>query len=178
MKTLSSLFVKQNAGRTLRTVSVSASIGSSGFSLVEVAMALGIIAFSVMALIGLIPTGLSTFHKAVGLSVGTQIVQHVVADVQQSDFSQLSQQNTPLYFDDQGNQVASSKFLYEVNVVVNTPAGMPGGGTSPNLASVLIEVVRNPGKQALSYDAGHSVRQDSTRGIYVSRYSVLIAKNQ
>jgi uncharacterized protein (TIGR02598 family) len=157
----------------------------SGFSLVEVTLALGIVAFSMLTLLGLVPLGLTTFHKAINASVSSQIVQHVVTDFQQSDFSGLSQQNPILYFDDQANElnVATAGStppgaIYYVNVVVNTPALMPGGTPSANLASVIIEIVSNPGNQTLTYNSSHSVQQDVVHGIYVSRYSAFIAKNQ
>jgi len=46
--------------------------GEMGFSLVEVTLALGIVSFSVLTLVGMIPLGLTTFHKAVAASVGSQ----------------------------------------------------------------------------------------------------------
>lgn len=157
--------------------------GRSGFSLVEVTLALGMVAFSLLSLVSLVPMGLTTFHKAVNTSVSSQIVQHVVTDFQQTDFSALSQQNPLLYFDDQANELpatggAPSGTIYFVNVVVNTPTFVPGGTSSSNLASVIIEIVTNPGNRTLTYDANHSVQEDSTHGIYVSRYSAFIAKNQ
>jgi uncharacterized protein (TIGR02598 family) len=156
--------------------------GSSGFSLIEVTLALGIVAFSVITLVGLIPMGLTTFHKAVATSVSSQIVQQVVTDVQQTDFNQLLASNTqPLrYFDDQGNELSSATapgVVYNVNVVVNTPVGLTGGNSS-NLACLNIEIVSNPGHAALQKDAAQSIVQDTTHGIYVSRYSAFVAKNQ
>ena len=155
----------------------------SGFSLVEVTLALGMVTFSLLSLVSLVPMGLTTFHKAVNTSVSSQIVQHVVTDFQQTDFSALSQQNPVIYFDDQANELPStsgvpSGAVYYVNVVVNTPTIVPGGTISSNLASVIIEIVTNPGNRPLSYDANHYVLQDPTHGIYASRYSAFIAKNQ
>ncbi len=159
----------------------------AGFSLVEVTLALGIVAFSLLTLVGLIPMGLTTFHKAINTSVSSQIVQQVVTDVQQTDFSQFTVQNPLRYFDDQGNQIGTvanppsnglAGMVYQVNVIVNAPTQVPGGSSSSNLASVIIEIVSNPGNQALTYDSGHSVKQDPSHGIFVSRYSAFVAKNQ
>jgi len=164
--------------------------GGAGFSLVEVTLALGIVTFSVLTLVGLIPMGLTTFHKAVATSVSSQIVQQVVTDVQQTDFNQLvssSSQVTQLglrYFDDQGNELsgtAAQSAIYNVNVVVNTPVVLTGGSsTAPaNLACLNIEIVSNPGHMPLTYNSStKSVVQDATHGIYVSRYSAFVAKNQ
>ncbi len=129
--------------------------------------------------------GLATFHKAINTSTSAQIVQQVVSDYQQADFSDLNQQNPILYFDDQGDEltttgtgVTPTNAIYYVNVLVNTPAMVPGGVSSSNLASVIIEIATNPGNQALTYDSSHSVQQDTAHGIYVSRYPAFIAKNQ
>jgi len=160
--------------------------GSSAFSLIEVTLALGIVTFSVITLVGLIPLGLTTFHKAVTLSVSSQIVQQVVTDVQQTDFSQLvtsNSQTTQLalrYFDDQGNELSGATApgaIYQVNVVVNTPVTLTGGNSS-NLACLNIDIVSNPGNIGLTYDpTTKSVVQNSSQGIYVSRYSAFVANN-
>ncbi len=160
------------------------------FSLVEVTLALGIVTFSLITLLGLMPMGLATFHKAMTTSVGSQIVQQVVTDVEQSDFSQLTATGTGVtqlgmrYFDDQGNELPSATsagVIYDVNVVVNT-AGIVSGGDAtaqPSLACLTIDIVTNPGNAALTYNAGtKAVAQDPTHGIYVSRYSAYVAKNQ
>jgi uncharacterized protein (TIGR02598 family) len=170
-------------------------LGSPAFSLVEVTLALGIVTFSVITLMGMIPMGLTTFHKAAATSVSSQIVQQVVTDVQQSDFSQLVTTNSPLtklsmrYFDDQGNELGAVGgvpptsppvgTVYNVNVVVKTPVVLTGGSLSDpaNLACLTIEIVSNPGNIALAYDGNDSVVQDAARGISVSRYSALVAKN-
>ena len=164
-------------------------LGSHAFSLVEVTLALGVVTFSVLTLVGLIPMGLTTFHKAVATSVSSQIVQQVVTDVQQSDFNLLVSSNSqviqlPLsYFDDQGNKVSgatSPGAVYQVNVVVNTPVVLTGGSSSTpaNLASLIIEIVSNPANQTLTYNPStKSIVQDPTHGIYVSRYSAFVANN-
>lgn len=153
---------------------------SSAFSLVEVTLALGIVAFSLLTLVGLIPMGLTTFHKAVNASISSQIVQQVVTDMQQTDFSQLTQSIPIRYFDDQGNELGTANnpppagtiINYDVNVVVTTPTG------TSNLACLQIEIVTNPGQQTLNRDSTGSVQQDPAHGIFVSRYSAFIANNQ
>ena len=164
--------------------------GEMGFSLVEVTLALGIVSFSVLTLVGMIPLGLTTFHKAVAASVGSQIVQQVVTDVQQTDFNHLVSPNSQVtqlalrYFDDQGNELKSATapgVVYNVNVVANTSAVLTGGDAAApaNLACLTIEIVSNPGNATLTYDSStKSVTQDATHGVYVSRYSAFVAKSQ
>jgi uncharacterized protein (TIGR02598 family) len=155
----------------------------SGFSLVEVTLAMGIIAFALVAVLGLVPPGLSTFRKAVTTSIGTQIVQQVVSDIRQTDFDSLSTQPAWRYFDDQGQEYASvqttgtGRVIYHVNVQITKPVTLPGGNTS-NLARVNIEIVNNPGNKSLTRDAQGNVQEDTGKGIFVSRYAVFIAKNQ
>jgi uncharacterized protein (TIGR02598 family) len=163
---------------------------ANAFSLVEVTLALGLVAFSLVTLLGLMPMGLATFHKAVETSVSSQIVQQVVTDVEQTDFSQLTTSATGVtqlglrYFDDQGNELSSATSpgaIYQVNVVVNTSPVLSGGSSTatPSLACLTIDIVTNPGNAALTYNTGSlTVAQDPAHGIYVSRYSAYVAKNQ
>lgn len=162
----------------------------NAFSLVEVTLALGIVAFSLVTLLGVMPMGLSTFHKAVETSVSSQIVQQVVTDVEQTDFGSLTSSTTGVtqlglrYFDDQGNELPSATSpgaIYQVNVVVNTTPVFSGGNSAatPSLACLTIDIVTNPGRAALTYNSGSmTVVQDPSHGIYVSRYSAYVAKNQ
>jgi uncharacterized protein (TIGR02598 family) len=60
-----------------------------GFSLVEVVLSIGIVAFAFVSVLGMIPTGLSTFRQAMDTSVGSQIAQRVINDALQTDFDVL-----------------------------------------------------------------------------------------
>lgn len=80
-----------------------------GFSLVEVTLAIGIVAFAFVALFSLIPVGLTTFRQAMDTSVGAQIAQRVVSDAQQTDFDALvpteeGQNNLEVEIGGAGNQ--------------------------------------------------------------------------
>lgn len=61
----------------------------AGFSLVEVALAVGIAGFALVSLLGLLPIGLNTFRTAMDTSVCAQIAQRVFNDAQQADFAVL-----------------------------------------------------------------------------------------
>jgi type II secretory pathway pseudopilin PulG len=61
----------------------------SAFSLVEVVLAVGVIAFAFVAILGLIPAGLTQFRKAIDTSVGAQIAQRCIQDAEQTDFNTL-----------------------------------------------------------------------------------------
>ena len=53
-----------------------------GFSLVEVTLAIGIIAFAFVALFGLLPMGMTTFRAAVDSTNDTSIMQDLNSMVQ------------------------------------------------------------------------------------------------
>ncbi len=89
-------------------------------------MAIGIIAFAFVALLGMLPTGLNTFRKAMDTSVSAQIAQKISGELQETDYFTLldvaskgsgdirelsadsDQQFGSLprrYFDDQGSEI-------------------------------------------------------------------------
>jgi len=126
----------------------------SGFSLVEVVIALGVVAFALISVLGLIPVGLQSFRQAIDNSATTQIVQRVVNEAQQTDFNSLA--NTVYYFDDQGTLLSgsTSQTLYSVNVIVSKPTSIPSDGivnsgsmsvASTNLATLAIQITQNGG---------------------------------
>lgn len=156
---------------------------AAGFSLVETAIAIGLMAFALVSIMGLVPMGLTTFRKAMDTSVGSQIVQQVLADVQQaSDISQQAGAQTFRYFDDQGNYLGNSETtgtipstaLYHVNTVVQFPSQYPQGHFSDKLATILIEIATNPQNTQLQLDVDTSKIAEEPN-VQVARYSVLVA---
>jgi len=75
-----------------------------GFSLIEVTLAVGIIAFAFLQIISLMPAGLARLHSAKELTVATQIATHVTNELKQTDFTQLRQSPTVFfrYYDTSG----------------------------------------------------------------------------
>ena len=59
----------------------------SGFSLVEVAIAISIFAIALVALLGLLPGGMTTFRKAMDTTVTAQIAQRIMHDFEQAEFN-------------------------------------------------------------------------------------------
>jgi len=82
----------------------------SGFSLVEVTLALGIAAFCLIAVFGLMPIGVQTNRNATSQTAATNIMAAVVADLRatsktataSSQFAITFGTNTTLYFDSSG----------------------------------------------------------------------------
>lgn len=154
----------------------------AAFSLVEVALAIGIVATVIVVLIGLFPSGLSTFRQAMNTSVGGQIAQQILSEAQQTDFDVLTDAKTnpnpapyftflkpDRYFDEQGSEVIPAstailstsekqRIVYWVRTRVSPKSDLPGTGpTTVNmstLATVVVQIANNPGNQALAVAAG------------------------
>lgn len=121
------------------------------FSLIETAIALGIVAFALVALLGMLPAGLATFRQSIDTTVSAQIIQRIVSDAEQSDFDLLSKKATSTdstffvlptrYFDDQGNEIVPAaasgptaaelpRIIYQVRVRGSQP-GPPDSSAAP-----------------------------------------------
>lgn len=114
------------------------------FSLVEVVIALGVIAFAFVPMVGMLPLGLDVSRQAIDTTVAAQIAQQLNTEAQQTDFSRLSELAeaslaAPAYFDDQGNKVAASAdAIYEAIYDIATTTALPGEVSTQRLATVTI----------------------------------------
>ena len=61
----------------------------SGFTLVEISLALAVFAIALIALFSLLPSGLNNFRDAMDAQTAGEIFQRVVADAQETDFDTL-----------------------------------------------------------------------------------------
>ncbi len=92
----------------------------AGFSLIEISLALAIVAIALVALLGLMPSGMNNFRSALDAQIAGEIFQRVAADAQETDFDTLIKSGTdtekggkgaqfyrlPLrHFDNQGTEV-------------------------------------------------------------------------
>jgi uncharacterized protein (TIGR02598 family) len=86
---------------------------ASGFSLPEVAMAIGIIAIAFVALIGLLPVGLNTYRAAIDESNETWILQSMNSMIQTTDFSHIQeldyQKSGEIYYYDEGAKLTDKE---------------------------------------------------------------------
>jgi uncharacterized protein (TIGR02598 family) len=135
----------------------------AAFSLVEIAICMGIISFAFFSLLGLIPMGMSTFRQAMETSVGSLIAQRVINDALQTDFDILTGTGTgPFvqknrYFDDQGTELTTGTgAIYWVNTRINPTMATPstsGSNANANLATITVQVVNDPSNQTPVSDA-------------------------
>lgn len=132
-----------------------------GFTLVETSVALAVVAVALVALIGLLPTGLNNFRAAIDAQTAGEIFQRVVADAQETDFDTLlaGQAETggrgaqfyrlPLrHFDGQGTEVKTANpdaptipetkdIIYSVRVRGSKPGDPDPGNHTDDFATSL-----------------------------------------
>jgi len=117
----------------------------SGFSLIEVTIAIGIVGFAVLALLGTLGVGSRTLGSAVSYSMQAQITQNVMGSLKLSDFTMLTNASpdgwdgAKLYFDERGVSTTNSAVaIYTANIMVSNSVN---GNT--NLARATLSIVKN-----------------------------------
>ncbi len=99
-----------------------------GFSLVEVVLALGIVAISVIAVIGLMPVGLNAFQEANRANIEAEIVAQLARQIEAASFAKLrSEFATPqtYYYDFEGRELFASgggdppDWIFKATVTLN-----------------------------------------------------------
>jgi len=139
---------------------------AAGFSLVEVCLAIGIVAFGLLAVIGLLPAGTDIFRQSIQTTVASQILQQAISEANETDFDQLIKDSAGSaipagttgvkairYFDEQGKELAQPALaVYHVNTRVQSATDSPAtpAFTNLNLATVTVQVAHNPGGRALA----------------------------
>ncbi len=136
---------------------VRARLAAAGFSLVEVVLAVGIMALGVVTILGLLPHGLEMSRKTANEMAEARIIEHIVGEMQSTDWQSLNTYGQQLrYFDDQGLELpnlnsAESRFALNYVVRVDVPAldvQLPTNrvATTPdaNLRRVTIRMVAAP----------------------------------
>ena len=136
---------------------------SHGFSLVEVALALGIVAFAFVSLFGLLPAGLSTFRTSIDVGNETWIMQGLNSMIQVTEWSKIvGPDSEPLkkeifYYNEEGrltdtqshpssdDKVKASR-LYAVKVLIDDFNRPNDSAPLPNSVRViaLFAAVANP----------------------------------
>ncbi len=119
----------------------------AGFSLVEVTLALGVAAFCLIALLGLLPLGMQTSQSAFSQTAAASILSSVVADLRATARSNPTSRQYDitfgtaklLYVDDQGRVVTptDSNAAPRFRVMITFPTG-PEGVFAPTFVSLKI----------------------------------------
>lgn len=138
-----------------------------GFSLIEVTIALGVVSFALIALFGLLPTGLTTFRSSIDRTVASQIAQNIISQARQTDFSSLGGLATPAgspkRFTEDGDETTdASKTIYIAKVEVTTSVSLPPATANSSMAKIRVRVANSPsGSEAvITSNSTSSVVQD------------------
>lgn len=125
---------------------------ASGFSLVEIAMALGIVSFALVALIGMLPVGLRTAADAIQTTNEALVAQAIFAEAQLSPYDELPLLATGgslRHFTvearptDAGDKFAAytAEVAVEPNPVIGSIPSAGGAGTGLTLVRVRIKTI-------------------------------------
>lgn len=130
---------------------------AAGFSLVEVVLAVGIMALGVVTILGLLPHGLEMSRKTANEMAEARIIEHIVGEMQSTDWAVLNNYGQQTrYFDDQGLELpslSSTEARFALNYVVRVevpdldvqlPTNQPTTQANQNLRRVTIRMVGAP----------------------------------
>jgi len=132
---------------------------SAAFSLVEVTLALGIVSFAVLPILGTLSFGLTAIHDAKKDMTHTQVIAQVESTLLQTPFDTMDSfaSSGPFFFDQVGRQLDSvTRALYSATVAVtpgsgDTYPGAPSGlSTSAKAVKITVSTVRPGTTHALS----------------------------
>jgi uncharacterized protein (TIGR02598 family) len=118
-------------------------IRSAAFSLVEVTLALGVVAVALTSMLALMPTGLSLFRDSMESSARADILRKVTSELQQMPFAELKnsipEQARDRYFSDQGVETEKEDF-FSVRCLVKTSVNLLAGSETSYENSFLLPV--------------------------------------
>ena len=146
----------------------------AGFTLVETVLAIGIVATVMVALLGLLPSGVDIMSEAGRETVGARIAQQIISEVQLSEFDEVDQFNgEERFYDDMGTEVDNFKhprrvYTARVEVASDKPS-VPGSVESEFLRSVVVKISDRPIDPDFTDDGA---------GRDYTRYSTLVVDNE
>jgi uncharacterized protein (TIGR02598 family) len=161
---------------------------NAAFSLVEVVLAVGIMAIGVVTILGLLPHGMEMSRKTANEQAETRIVDQLVGEVQSSDWETMGgiasqSEGITRFFDDQGLVItgAAGSISEILNYVARVSLADPtekksgmilpsrdGKSTNKNLRRVIVEVAATQ-DQNFNFDSPPAA-------IPVKRVTQLVAK--
>lgn len=117
------------------------------FTLVETTIAMGIVAFAMVPILGLVPMGLSTFRNAISFTAEAQIVQGLSNQILLTDYALLASKYSTeqlSYYSDEGEPLdgaAAPGALYQARVILQDVSAPAGSGVTPVASKcALIEI--------------------------------------
>jgi uncharacterized protein (TIGR02598 family) len=112
-----------------------------GFSLVEVVLAIGILGFCMIPIMGLIPVAMKTSRQSMDRNTEIRMMQTIRAELLKAPFSQLAA-TTNFYFDAEGYPLISAATAYYAVTASNLPTTvLPTNQTASHLKTCQLVVV-------------------------------------
>lgn len=158
----------------------------SGFSLVEVTLAVAIATLAILTLLGLLPQGLEMSRKTGIMTTNSNILEQIVRDLENTEFALVPSQNTSeggagagalaetsrRFFNDQGQEVEEDALdiSYVAEIDFSQPAALPVAEQAQKyLRRVIIRIVPSANS---SFEFGEDNR------LSYSTFAHLFAKNR
>lgn len=116
---------------------------ATAFSLIEVTIALGIFAFAMIPVIGLVSVGMKTLRNSMDVTVQSDLVRKTVGEAMRIPFGNLSTafDNKLFYFDDEGVQQPSRNpqtIFVASSAVTSPPSLLAADGSIAKLLKVTV----------------------------------------
>ena len=114
---------------------------AAAFTLVELALALGIVSFAMVSIFGLVPIGLQASRDSSDQIARTNITKQIASEAQLTDFDKLADlTKSPYYFDADGVRCAKAESRYSASASLRTSTDIPGTGSEKWNSVALIEL--------------------------------------
>lgn len=129
-----------------------------GFSLVEVALALGIFAFSIISMMSLMSVGLSTSRESRERLTRSEILKSVNNEIANTRYDQLpTLDGKEIRFDNEGLPITTSsgEHRYVAELTQLPDSQVLAGSVLPGLATFQIEILDQPGGSVTSRTEEH-----------------------
>lgn len=105
--------------------------GVAAFSLVEVVLALGVVSFGMISIVGLLGMGLKNFHDAIDTTTEAQITQRLANELQLGSYANLTNAaSTNYYFTPEGLETNAGSAIYTATIAPPVNLTVPGAGAS------------------------------------------------
>jgi len=128
------------AGRPAGSPAVGSRRASHGFSLIEVVIAVGIFAFVIIPVIGLVSGGMKNLRQSMDDTVRADIAREIVGQALRSPWANLVNfTTTPSYYTDEGVQTLGSDYLFIASNTLSVAPSLLGVNTNCKLLTVTVQ---------------------------------------
>ena len=157
----------------------------SGFSLIEVVIAIGLVALVMVPVVALLGTAIDTSREAFAQVNDARIGAELVGELQQAEWDDLASWNgRKIYYDYQGQRLpdgTQEDAVFTAQIQVKGSLGGLGLGTTapagnPFLRQVIVAISSRPGEAgSLAIERALSDSSGSNRGVHIVRSVVVNA---